>query len=67
MPKQFTVRVKELTTEELYGLLRHMPVRTLTKLAQFHSIPTTPATVAFDLAQYKKCFTTLTYNLGFQI
>ena len=67
MAKQFTVRVKDLTTEELYGLLRHMPVRTLLQLAKFHVIPTSPATVALDLAQNKKCFTTLTFNLGFNI
>jgi len=67
MAKQFTVRVKDLTSEELYGLLRQMPVRPLLKLAEHHGVETTRATAAFDLSQNKKCFTILTFNLGFHI
>lgn len=67
MAKQFTIRVKELTTEELHGLLRHMPKRTLTKLALHHSVPITDQGVALDLAQHKKCFTLLTFTIGFHL
>lgn len=67
MAKKFSVRVKDLTTEELFGLLRHMPKRALLNHAKHHEVETTPETVAFDLAQNKRCFTVLTFNLGFQL
>lgn len=67
MAKKFTVRARDFTTEELIGLLRHMPVRTLLNLAAHYKIETTRDTVVFDLANNKKCFTLITYNLGFNI
>lgn len=67
MAKLFTVRAKAFTSEELYGLLKHMPVRVLMNLAKHHNIETTRETVAFDLSHQKKLFTTITFSLGFQL
>lgn len=67
MPKQFSIRAKDLTTEELYGLLRQMPKRPLLRLAELHKVETNQQTVAFDLAQHPKCFTRITFNVGFSL
>jgi len=67
MAKKFSIRAADLTTEELYGLLRQMPRRPLMNLAKIHQVETTPETVALDLAEArKKCFTLVTFNVGFK-
>lgn len=68
MPKKFSVRAKDLTTEEIFGLLRQMPKRPLLNLASIHKLETTPETVAMDLAHARaKCLSTVTFNIGFQL
>lgn len=68
MPKQFSIRAKDLTTEEIYGLLRQMPKRPLLNLASIHKLETSPDTVAMDLAHARaKCLTTVTFNIGFHL
>lgn len=67
MAKKFSVRVTSLTPDELYGLLKHMPVRPLLRLAELHKVQTTRETVARDLSNNPKCFSILTFSLGFSI
>jgi hypothetical protein len=67
MAKKFTVRATALTPDELHGLLKQMPVRPLLRLAEYHKVPTTRETVAKDLSNNPKCFTLITFTLGFQI
>jgi hypothetical protein len=67
MAKKFTARASALTADELHGLLKLMPVRTLMRLAEFHKVETTRETVARDLAKSPKCFTIITFTLGFNI